>query len=160
MTSIRNEQNCIFCDGAALEPTVDLLTLYRNDHAIVMLNRYPYANAHLMIAPRSHVARLDESGAPALLSLIRLAAESQRILAETYNPDGFNVGMNFGKAGGAGFADHYHLHVVPRWSGDTNFMSVTAATRIVPESLEVTWEKLRMPFATLRRDVAGMDDAT
>jgi ATP adenylyltransferase len=107
-----------------------------------MLNKYPYTNGHLMIAPIAHEARLFESSDASLMALIRLTAEAQRILSDVYRPEGFNVGMNFGQIAGAGVADHYHMHIVPRWGGDTNFMSVTAQTRLVPEDLNVTFDKL------------------
>ncbi len=118
------------------------LTLYRSPQALVMLNKYPYTNGHLMIAPIAHQARLFESSDASLMALIRLTAEAQRILSDVYRPEGFNVGMNFGQIAGAGVADHYHMHIVPRWGGDTNFMSVTAQTRLVPEDLNVTFDKL------------------
>jgi ATP adenylyltransferase len=120
--------------------------LFRNDLAVVMLNRYPYTNGHLMVAPVAHQARLFDSTDESLRALIRLTAESQRILSDVYRPDGFNVGMNFGQIAGAGVADHYHMHIVPRWSGDSNFMTVTARTRLVPEDLDVTFDKLRPLF--------------
>jgi len=107
-----------------------------------------------MVAPRAHSALLFDSTESILCELIRLAAESQRILSDTYHPDGFNIGMNFGAAAGAGVADHYHMHVVPRWGGDSNFMSVTAQTRIVPEELSTTWKKLRPKFEALEKDSA------
>ena len=91
-----------------------------------MLNRYPYTNGHLMVAPIAHEARLFDSRDDSLRALIRLTAEAQRILSDVYHPDGFNVGMNFGQVAGAGVADHYHMHIVPRWGGDSNFMTVTA----------------------------------
>ncbi|HEY0140550.1 MAG TPA: HIT domain-containing protein [Thermoanaerobaculia bacterium] len=142
---------CIFCIAAEADDRRSTLTLYRNDEALVMLNRYPYTNGHLMIAPIAHEARLFESTNAALGSLIRLTAEAQRILSDIYHPDGFNVGMNFGTVAGAGVADHYHMHIVPRWSGDSNFMTVTAQTRIVPEELDVTFEKLQPRFTELAR---------
>ncbi|HEX7707049.1 MAG TPA: HIT domain-containing protein [Thermoanaerobaculia bacterium] len=152
LTAPRSEQSvaCIFCTAATAENMRETLTLFRTAEALVMLNRYPYTNGHLMIAPVAHEARLFESSPGSLRSLIRLTAEAQRILSDVYRPDGFNVGMNFGTVAGAGIADHYHLHIVPRWSGDSNFMTVTAGTRIVPEELDVTFEKLTEPFATLR----------
>jgi ATP adenylyltransferase len=116
-----------------------------------MLNRYPYTNGHLMVAPVAHEALLFQSRDNSLRSLIRLTAESQRILSDVYRPDGFNVGMNFGQVAGAGVADHYHMHIVPRWSGDSNFMTVTARTRIVPEDLDVTYDKLLPHFTKLRK---------
>jgi len=104
-----------------------------------------------MVAPVAHEALLFQSRDNSLKSLIRLTAESQRILSDVYHPDGFNVGMNFGQVAGAGVADHYHMHIVPRWSGDSNFMTVTARTRIVPEDLDVTYDKLLPHFTKLRK---------
>jgi len=141
---------CIFCAAAINPDTRATLTLYRNDSSLVILNRYPYTNGHLMVAPIAHEARLFDSSNEALSALIRLTAESQRILSDVYHPDGFNIGMNFGTPAGAGFADHYHVHIVPRWSGDSNFMTVTAQTRLVPEALDVTFDKLLPHFSELR----------
>lgn len=141
---------CIFCIAAESDDTRATLTLYRTREAVVMLNRYPYTNGHLMIAPVAHEARLFESTERSLRALIRLTAEAQRILSDVYRPDGFNVGMNFGTVAGAGVADHYHMHIVPRWSGDSNFMTVTARTRLVPEELDVTFDKLAPHFASMR----------
>jgi ATP adenylyltransferase len=155
LTSPKSEspQICIFCTAATSKNDRETLTLYRGSLALVMLNRYPYTNGHLMVAPVAHEARLFESSDTSLRSLIRLTAEAQRILSDVYHPDGFNVGMNFGRIAGAGFADHYHVHVVPRWSGDVNFMSVTARTRLVPEELDATFDKLKPRFDNLRKDV-------
>jgi len=141
---------CIFCTAAIHEDTRQTLTLYRNERALVMLNRYPYTNGHLMVAPIAHEARLFDSSDDSLAALIRLTAEAQRILSDVYHPDGFNVGMNFGTVAGAGVADHYHMHVVPRWGGDSNFMTVTVQTRLVPEDLDVTYDKLRPHFSEIR----------
>jgi ATP adenylyltransferase len=141
--------------AAASDDLRATLTLLRTEEAVVMLNRYPYTNGHLMVAPIAHESRLFDSSDRSLRSLIRLTAEAQRILSDVYRPDGFNVGMNFGSVAGAGFADHYHVHVVPRWSGDTNFMSVTAETRLVPEDLDVTLDKLTPLFRELRGDRAA-----
>ena len=151
----KNAEGCIFCKAAQSKRTRDTLTLYCSNQALVMLNRYPYTNGHLMVAPIAHEARLFDSTDASLRALIRLTAESQRILSDVYHPDGFNVGMNFGRVAGAGVADHYHLHVVPRWSGDSNFMTVTARTRVVPEDLDVTFDKLQPHFKKLRKDFAG-----
>jgi ATP adenylyltransferase len=125
------------------------LTLYRTPDAVVMLNKFPYTNGHLMVAPVAHEARLFESTDRSLRALIRLTAEAQRVLSDVYRPEGFNVGMNFGSVAGAGVADHYHVHIVPRWSGDANFMTVTARTRLIPEELDVTYDKLSPHFAGL-----------
>jgi ATP adenylyltransferase len=140
---------CIFCTAAQSDDARGTLTLFRSKDALVMLNRYPYTNGHLMVAPVAHEARLFESADNSLKALIRLTAEAQRILSDVYRPDGFNVGMNFGQVAGAGVADHYHMHVVPRWGGDANFMTVTARTRLVPEELDVTFDKLRVHFERL-----------
>jgi ATP adenylyltransferase len=146
---------CIFCVAATSDDQRATLTLLRTGDAVVMLNRYPYTNGHLMVAPVAHDSRLFESSDRSLRALIRLTAEAQRVLSDVYRPDGFNVGMNFGSAAGAGIADHYHLHIVPRWSGDSNFMSVTAQTRIVPEDLDATFDRLAPHFRELPGDVAG-----
>jgi ATP adenylyltransferase len=154
LTSPKSDQPpaCIFCIAAASENTRETLTLYRSATAVVMLNRYPYTNGHLMVAPVAHEARLYESRDSSLRALIRLTAEAQRILSDVYRPDGFNVGMNFGQVAGAGIADHYHLHIVPRWNGDSNFMTVTAQTRLVPEDLGGTYDKLAPHFLALPGD--------
>ncbi|HUJ12210.1 MAG TPA: HIT domain-containing protein [Thermoanaerobaculia bacterium] len=157
LTSPKSEKSdgCIFCNAAESKQNRETLTLYRNDQALVMLNRYPYTNGHLMVAPIAHDARLFDSSDASLRALIRLTAEAQRILSDVYHPDGFNVGMNFGQVAGAGVADHYHLHIVPRWGGDSNFMTVTARTRLVPEELDVTFDRLQPHFRKLRKDLAG-----
>jgi ATP adenylyltransferase len=154
LTSPKSETpgRCIFCIAAQSPNTRETLTLYRSDQALVMLNRYPYTNGHLMVAPVAHQARLYDSTDASLRAFIRLTAESQRILSDVYHPDGFNIGMNFGQIAGAGIADHYHLHIVPRWTGDSNFMTVTARTRIVPEDLEVTYDKLLPHFENIGKE--------
>jgi ATP adenylyltransferase len=155
LTSPKSEQppGCIFCIAATSTRRRETLTLYCGEQALVMLNRYPYTNGHLMVAPIAHEARLFDSSDSSLRALIGLTAEAQRILSDVYRPDGFNVGMNFGQVAGAGVADHYHMHVVPRWTGDSSFMTVTARTRLVPEDLEVTFEKLQPHFAQIRSDL-------
>ena len=155
MTSPRSEKDseCIFCKAAKSNNVRETLTLFRDERALVMLNRYPYTNGHLMVAPVAHQARLFESSDDSLRALIRLTAESQRILSDVYHPDGFNIGMNFGRVAGAGMADHYHVHVVQRWSGDSNFMTVTAKTRLIPEDLNVTFDKLQPHFEQIRKDI-------
>ena len=141
---------CIFCNAATTDNPRDTLTLFRNGRAVVMLNRYPYTNGHLMVAPVAHEARLFDSTDASLRALIRLTAEAQRILSDVYSPDGFNVEMNFGQVAGAGVADHYHVHIVPHWNGDSNFMTVTARTRLVPEELDVTFDKLAPHFQEMQ----------
>lgn len=143
---------CIFCIAASSDNVRETLTLHRTPDALVMLNRYPYTNGHLMVAPIAHESRLFDSTDRSLAALMRLTATAQRVLSDVYRPDGFNVGMNFGTAAGAGIADHYHLHIVPRWNGDSNFMTVTARTRIVPEELDDTFDKLAPHFRELSGD--------
>lgn len=154
LTSPKSEQpaGCIFCIAATSDDTRETLTVYRGTYALVMLNKYPYTNGHIMVAPIAHEALLMQSTDASLRALIRLTAESQRILSDVYHPDGFNIGMNFGQVAGAGVADHYHMHIVPRWAGDSNFMTVTARTRLVPEELGVTFDKLQPHFSALPRD--------
>ena len=154
LTSPKSETplGCIFCNAVRSNAIRDTLTLFRTEHALVMLNKYPYTNGHLMVAPVAHEALLFESRDDSLRALIRLTAEAQRILSDVYHPEGFNVGMNFGQIAGAGVADHYHMHIVPRWGGDTNFMTVTARTRIVPEDLDVTYDRLLPHFNAIRKD--------
>ena len=158
MTAPKGEQVCIFCQASDTRKPNDSLLLLRTGRALVMLNRYPYTNGHIMVAPREHQASLFHSDHDLLSEIMRLTAESQRILGDVYHPDGFNVGMNFGSAAGAGFADHYHMHIVPRWGGDSNFMSVTAETRLVPEDLDVTLRKLQPKFRRLKHDLLKSDE--
>jgi len=156
LTSPKRESPCIFCAAVKSNSLRDTLTLFRSDDALVMMNRYPYTNGHLMVAPVAHEARLFDSRDDSLRALIRLTAEAQRILSDVYHPDGFNIGMNFGQVAGAGVADHYHMHIVPRWSGDANFMTVTATTRLVPEELDVTYDKLLPQFAAIRKETLSV----
>lgn len=158
MVAPKGEPSCIFCVASRSKSTRQTLTLLKTGSALVMLNRYPYTNGHLMVAPLMHAASLFETPPETLSHVMRLAAEAQRILSETFRPDGFNIGMNFGHVAGAGFAEHYHMHIVPRWSGDVNFMSVTAGTRLVPEDLDATLERLRPKFRRLRKAFPESDE--
>jgi ATP adenylyltransferase len=112
----------------------------------VILNRFPYTSGHLMIVPYEHVAALEELPDETLVELIRLARDGVKHLRTIYRPEGLNLGMNLGRSAGAGIAEHVHLHVLPRWTGDTSFITTVGETRVVPEELEVTWEKLRRAF--------------
>jgi ATP adenylyltransferase len=141
---------CIFCEAAASADDAASLVVHRGKEVFVLLNRYPYTNGHVMVAPYRHDAWLSKSPEETLGELIRTVAEAERVLVETYRTDGLNVGINFGSAAGAGIADHYHVHVVPRWKGDTNFMTVAGDTRVVPEELEATRRRLRPLFAGAR----------
>lgn len=137
---------CIFCRFPAEDRDRENLVLGRSDHAFVILNKFPYNNGHLMVVPRAHVASLDRLEDEAFEDLQRTLRLSIRVLSEFCSPEGLNVGMNLGRCAGAGIADHLHWHVVPRWVGDVNFMPVLAETRVVPEHLDRTWERLRPAF--------------
>jgi ATP adenylyltransferase len=136
--------HCIFC-FAKTDPSQDEgnLVIHRGTENFVMLNRYPYISGHLMIAPYAHVAKLSEANTSTTNEMMDLAKRCELALREVYQPQGFNLGMNLGSVAGAGVADHIHLHVLPRWGGDTNFMSTVADTRVLPEALAVTYQKLR-----------------
>ena len=140
---------CLFCRVAAGRADRRDLVLARNTHALLMLNRYPYASAHLMVAVKRHAGQFHELTSEETLDLMQLAALAERALAAEYAPHGLNLGLNVGKVAGAGFPGHLHLHVVPRWNGDTNFMPAIAQTRVLPESLTATWTRLKRAIAAL-----------
>jgi ATP adenylyltransferase len=141
---------CIFCFGrlGAVERRRRLV-LYAGPLALVMLNRYPYNNGHLMVAPRRHVASLELLTREELIELSTIVANSVQRLRTAYAPAGLNVGLNLGRAAGAGIADHMHWHLVPRWEGDTNFMPVIASTRVLPQSLSETCAMLEPHFKSI-----------
>jgi ATP adenylyltransferase len=140
---------CVFClaPGDADEPSRLVLGVY--PRTIAICNLYPYNNGHVLLAPKRHVADLSELDRDELAELMSLAALATRALGSEYAPGGFNLGMNLGKVAGAGIADHLHLHVVPRWNGDTNFMTAAQSTRVLPESLAETHLRLRPLFRDL-----------
>ena len=142
---------CIFCD-AGPESSRDELVIVRAPLAYVVLNLYPYNNGHLMVAPRRHVASLASSTPEELGELMRLTRHAEIALAEAYTPQGINVGINLGRPAGAGVVDHLHVHLVPRWTGDTSFITVVGNTRVLPEELSATAAKLRPIFERLDRD--------
>jgi ATP adenylyltransferase len=144
-------EECIFCEAAASKDEDESLVVFRGRRVFVLLNRYPYTNGHLMIAPFEHRARLSETGDETLHELVDTVARGEKILFEEYRTDGLNIGVNLGSAAGAGVSDHYHVHLVPRWSGDTNFMTVAGNVRVVPEDLSVTRRRLAPLFAGAQR---------
>jgi ATP adenylyltransferase len=121
--------------------------LHRSQHCFVVLNLYPYISGHLMIVPYLHTSEFDSAPKEITDEMMDLTKRSQAVLREVYSPAGFNMGMNLGKAAGAGIADHVHIHLLPRWSGDTNFMTTVGDTRVLPEDLETTYSKLRGKFS-------------
>lgn len=148
VTDPGKDDRCIFCDALAAGDDAKSLVALRGEKNFVILNRFPYTTGHVMVVPYTHVAELSACDAATLSDMMALAQRVQRALARAYNPDGYNLGMNLGRAAGAGVTGHLHLHVLPRWSGDTNFMSTLAESRVHPEDLTVTFEKLRSALAT------------
>jgi ATP adenylyltransferase len=149
------QTDCLFCRVAKSTADRRDLVLARRPHAMLMLNRYPYASAHLMVAVKRHAARFLELQAGERADLLDLVALAERALETEYRPHGVNYGLNVGRVAGAGFPGHLHMHLVPRWDGDTNFMPVIARTRVLPESLAATWGRLRRSIATLERARGG-----
>ena len=146
----KKERECFLCEVSRDEDDARNLVVHRGQSCFVILNRYPYNNGHLMIAPYRHVRRITDLGDDELLEMIKLLKLSIAALESEYKPDGFNVGLNIGKAAGAGLEEHIHLHIVPRWVGDTNFMPVLANTKVIPESLEESWRRLRDRLQALK----------
>ncbi len=136
-------QECIFCAKSAEHRDAENYILHRGEHCFMMLNLYPYNNGHLMIAPYQHVGSIELLDAETLAEMMAQAQLVLRALGKAMKPDGFNMGINQGKVAGAGFADHVHLHVVPRWNGDTNFMPVLADVKVMPDFLENTYRQLK-----------------
>ena len=142
--------DCIFCDAS--EPSRDALILARGRVSFVILNKYPYNNGHLMVVPNRHAPNLATMNAEEQAELMTLTRHAEMALTEAYAPHGINVGINLGKPAGAGVLDHLHVHLVPRWNGDTNFMTVVGHVRVLPEDLSETAKKLRPIFERLARE--------
>jgi ATP adenylyltransferase len=141
---------CIFCTKLAENQDRENYIVYRGERNFVLLNLYPYTNGHLMIAPYEHVPTLEQARPDSLVEMIMLAQQAETHLRRLYRPQGLNLGMNIGESAGAGVVGHIHMHMLPRWSGDANFMSVVGETRVLPETLDVTYEKLFAAFTELR----------
>ena len=139
------DTSCIFCVKATA-PDAREHILYRGESSYVTLNRYPYNNGHLMVIPYAHAASLELLDPPTLTELMLLVNRGLAVLRQAYHPDGFNIGVNVGQAAGAGIAEHVHIHVVPRWNADTNFMPIVGDTRIIPETLDQTYARLKPLF--------------
>ena len=142
-----NQPECIFCDAVARKNDAETLIVHRGAKTFVILNRFPYTSGHVMIVPYAHVAELNLCEAATLSEMMQLAQRVETALRTNYQPDGMNLGMNLGRAAGAGVIGHLHLHVLPRWIGDSNFMTVTGETRVHPEDLQATYERLSKAFA-------------
>jgi ATP adenylyltransferase len=142
-------EGCVFCAKPLVGDDRAVYIVHRGSRAFVILNAFPYNNGHIMVAPYAHLADLEELPADTLHEMMDLAQQCTRALKEVFRPDGLNLGFNLGSAAGAGIKDHLHLHLVPRWQGDTNFMPVLADVRVIPQSLERSYELLTEAFAHL-----------
>lgn len=140
-----NREECIFCAKPKEEKDRDNLILFRGTHSFVIMNLYPYGNGHLMVVPYEHARELNGLSENTLLDLMLLTRKSEGILSNVFQAQGFNIGINLGKAAGAGIDEHLHIHIVPRWAGDTNFMPVLADIKIIPQHIFATYDLL-MPF--------------
>ena len=140
------QDGCVFCEALTVN---DDLTLYAGNDTMVMMNKYPYINGHLLAAPVKHLSRLDQLDKREMGELLATVERSLGILKQVMNPDGFNVGLNLGKVAGAGVEEHLHFHIVPRWFGDTNALTVFADVRVIPEHLQTTYDNLKPHFNTL-----------
>lgn len=156
---VRNMENvrevgCIFCTKPASGDDRASLILHRGDTAFILMNLYPYNTGHVMVSPFRHVGALEDLGEPEIRELMNLAVLALKAIKREMRPQAFNLGMNLGKAAGAGFDEHLHMHVVPRWEGDTNFMPVVGETKVMPESIEDNYERLRRSIeAILEGDI-------
>lgn len=136
-------EGCIFCDAAAADDDAKTFIVLRGKRNYIILNRYPYTSGHVMIVPYDHLGDFAAVDSDTVCEMTLLAQRAQTALEKSYHPEGYNLGMNLGRAAGAGVLGHLHLHVLPRWSGDSNFMTVVGETRVEPEDLETTYDKLR-----------------
>jgi ATP adenylyltransferase len=138
-----SRESCLFCRVASESNDARNYVVLRAERSFLLLNRYPYTTGHLMIAPYAHVATLEEADAATLEEIILLAQRAEKALRAVYRPSGLNLGFNIGESAGAGIAGHIHMHALPRWAGDTSFITTIGETRVLPEALETTYEKLR-----------------
>lgn len=146
------QEGCIFCGLPALDPSHDegSLILARGARAFVIMNKYPYNSGHLMVAAYTHTASYEDLSTEEHVEMAEWTTRCVTALKELYRPEGFNIGLNLGRAGGAGIVDHLHSHIVPRWTGDTNYMTTVGGTKVLPETLEQTYAKLRPLLGSLR----------
>jgi ATP adenylyltransferase len=146
VSTAAQQSDCIFCQAIEQADQPDSLVLYRAVKNFILLNRYPYNNGHLMVAPYQHVSNPIDVQAEVMEEMMHLVQDVIRALREVYHPEGFNLGMNLGRAAGAGVEEHIHMHIVPRWNGDTSFMTALAGTRVIPEAFDETIKKLKPYF--------------
>jgi len=146
VTKAGTEPGCVFCAKAQSGDDRAGLILYRGTHCFVILNLYPYTTGHLMVVPYSHVSTMEEASEDETAEMMKLTRAASRHLRSVYRPKGLNIGMNIGECAGAGIAEHIHMHVLPRWPGDVNFMTSIGETRVLPEDLETTYQRLYEAF--------------
>jgi ATP adenylyltransferase len=151
ISTAKESPGCIFCDKPAQRTDEENLIVHRAERNFVMLNAFPYTSGHMMIAPYEHVATPELAREETLLEMMLLMRRAVVCLREAYRPDGVNLGMNIGESAGAGVAGHIHMHVLPRWSGDANFMTTVGETRVIPEDLGETYRKLKRAFGAVRQ---------
>jgi ATP adenylyltransferase len=144
ITNYENPGKCIFCAFPEMQDGPENLIVRREKLAFVILNRFPYTTGHVMVVPFDHQSSLDALSAETRFEMMELVNQTIKVMRKVYKPQGFNVGINLGSAAGAGIAEHVHIHIVPRWVGDTNFMSTVGETRVLPEDLESTYTKLAL----------------
>jgi ATP adenylyltransferase len=145
----RSGSACLFCEMLSRPDGLDNLILHRGQRAFVILNKFPYNNGHMMVVPNAHRASLEELEGPDQAELMALSGQAITVLRKAYAADSFNLGINIGQSAGAGIVDHVHVHVLPRWAGDTSFMATTAQSRVIPEALESTYQRLRPAWEEL-----------
>ncbi len=148
----RQDAACIFCSAVSQEDSPENLIVKRGQWVFVILNRFPYTSGHLMVVPYQHTSSLVELSAPCRAEMMELSTESIEVLKQVYHPQGFNLGMNLGESAGAGIVDHLHMHIVPRWSGDTNFMSTVGGVRVLPEELEETFRRVKEVWERIKSE--------
>jgi ATP adenylyltransferase len=147
VSSTEKTGGCVFCDAPKEKDDAKVLIVDRGQHCYVILNAFPYTPGHVMIVPYAHLDELQKLPAEAAHEMMALSQRMETVLRELYHPDGINLGMNIGKAAGAGIAGHIHMHALPRWVADANFVSVIGETRVLPETLEVTWKRMKEALA-------------
>ena len=143
LKSNKKEEGCVFCSAIEQNEDQKNLVIHRGEYSFVILNRYPYTSGHLMVIPYSHVEQLSELDPVTRAEMMELVNKASEVVKEVYKPEGFNIGINMGSAAGAGIAAHIHIHVVPRWFGDTNFIPVIGDTRLIPEELDDTYKHIK-----------------
>jgi ATP adenylyltransferase len=146
VTETSERKECVFCAAAACPNASDSLVVHRAERNFIIVNRFPYTSGHVMVVPYQHAPSLEDLPGETLAEMMLLARDCETRIRALYRPDGLNMGINIGKSAGAGVADHIHMHILPRWTGDANFMTAVGETRILPEDVATTWQRLHGAF--------------